>query len=39
LKYSWDEKAHKYKIAEPVATGGMNELAEYVFVARNRVGE
>ncbi|KAF2184285.1 hypothetical protein K469DRAFT_688770 [Zopfia rhizophila CBS 207.26] len=34
----WDEKAYKYKIAEPVApTGEVNELELYVFVVRVRV--
>ncbi|KAF2174396.1 hypothetical protein K469DRAFT_648321, partial [Zopfia rhizophila CBS 207.26] len=33
----WDEKAYKYKIAEPVATGEVNELEQYVFVVRVRV--
>ncbi|KAF2177301.1 hypothetical protein K469DRAFT_742614, partial [Zopfia rhizophila CBS 207.26] len=33
----WDEKAYKYKIAEPVATGEGNELEQYVFVVRVRV--
>jgi len=39
LNYSWDEKAYKYKIAEPAATGEVNELEQYVFVVRVRVGK
>ncbi|KAF2726605.1 P-loop containing nucleoside triphosphate hydrolase protein, partial [Polyplosphaeria fusca] len=33
----WDEKADKYKIAEPVTTKEVNELEQYVFVVRVRV--
>jgi hypothetical protein len=35
----WDDKAHKYKIAESTEDPAVTELDEYVFVVRVRVGE
>lgn len=37
---SWDEKAYKYTIVESLTPPGeVNELDEYVFVVRVRIGE
>ncbi len=36
---SWDEKAYKYKIMESIVSPGeVEELDEYVFVVRVRIG-
>jgi len=37
---SWDEKAHKYKVVESSTDeADVNELDQYVFVARARIGK
>jgi hypothetical protein len=39
LLYSWDEKAYKYTITEsPKSIDESNELDQYVFVVRTRIG-
>ena len=39
MLHSWDEKAYKYKIVEStVPSGEVEELDEYVFVVRVRIG-
>lgn len=38
--YSWDAKAYEYKIAESSdPADGLNDLDQYVFVVRQRVGK
>jgi hypothetical protein len=40
LLYSWDEKAYKYSIKESQkSVDEANELDQYVFVVRARIGE
>ena len=40
LPRSWNEKEYKYKIVEPpTPSGEVDELDEYVFVVRVRIGE
>ena len=40
LLYSWDEKACKYTIEEsPKSADEANELDQYVFVVRARIGQ
>ena len=37
---SWNEKEYKYKIAESTtALGEVDDLDEYIFVVRVRIGE
>jgi hypothetical protein len=36
---SWDPKEYKYKIEESKSDGEVNELDQYVFVVRVRIGE
>ena len=39
MKYSWDKKEYKYKVVESLTpTDEVNELDQYVFVARTRLG-
>ncbi len=40
LLYSWDEKAYEYSIEESQkSVDEANELDQYVFVVRARIGE
>lgn len=40
LPHSWNEKEYKYKVVESAAPSGeVDELDEYIFVLRVRIGE
>jgi hypothetical protein len=39
LSYRWDDKAYKYTIEESPKSAEANELDQYVFVVRARIGQ
>ena len=40
LPYSWNENEYKYKVVESATPSGeVDELDEYIFVLRVRIGE